>query len=361
MTYYIKQSKLEHIIEYIKVNYPTLNLITFKMAATLNNNIKAQAKDVLAIFQDKFKIEYDSIDLTKLHCPKPSSRTIPGKDSNQTYSGSACEYISGEINGKPTYQEFRFQGPPLYSKFGISQMVDKNNGNVSYSIYSPLPMADEDINFFVTETLTGLHETMCQFTGKYAEDIGKPNLTADGAKSMIPELFKYRKDKVTNKLHKDRDPFLYSKLLSRGMDGRDGTVFVGIGDKKIIPWYKLENVEMKFIPVYSLGFYAGGMGISFPMKMVEAVVLFYRNTNATSSQADTIEKYKDQYMEEYKKSLEAMANMAVGDGLGDNESTLGSLQHTEATVLVSKEVGENDGEESTAPAKAPPTRTRQLR
>lgn len=323
------------------------------MAATLTENIKAPAKDVLAIFQDKFKIKYDEIDLTKLHCPKPSSRTIPGKDSNQTYLGSSCEYISGEVNGKPTYQEFRFEGPPLYSKFGVSQLVDKKTGNVSYSIYSPLPMADEDINFFVTETLDGLHETMCQFTGKYAEDIGKPNLTAEGAKSMIPQLYKYKKDKVTNKLHRDRDPFLYSKLNLGG----DRTVFVGVGDKKIIPWYKLENVEMKFIPIYSLGFYAGGMGISFPMKMVEAVVLFYRKTNATSSQADTIEKYKDQYMDEYKKSLEAMANMAMGDGLEDNESTLGTLQLTEPSATE-----KNVEEENTTPIKTPTTRTtRQIR
>ncbi len=283
-----------------------------------------QTKPQKAIFSDKFKVNYDDINLSSVFCPKPSTRQIPGKETNQTYLGASAEYKIKEENEKPEYEEFRFQGPILYSKFGISQLVDETTKNISYSIYSPLPQNDDDIKFFTHETLEGLHETMCDFVAKYAEDIGKPGFkNIDVAKGSIPKLYKYKKDKVTNKFYYERDPFMYNKLSV----GADRTVFVDL-EGNIIPWSRLENVEMKFIPIYTLGFYSGGMGISFPMKTVEATVLFYRKANVTSSQADTIDKYKDQYMEEYKRSLESMSRLSTGDGLKENESTLGGLQQS---------------------------------
>lgn len=306
----------------------------------------APREPVKAVFdKNKFKIDYDQIELDKLHCPRPSAKSIPGKkDSGQTYLGSSCEYVNGELNEKPTYTEFRFQGPIMSSKVGIKDMVDEKTQNVSYAIYTPLPQSDEDIRFFTRETLDGLHDRMCEFAVLYAEDIGKPEMTLEGAKSMIPKLYKYRKDKITNKFLKDKDPFISNKLVN----GYNRTLFVGL-DGHVIPWPKLMEKEMKFIPVYSLGFYSGGMGITFPMKMVEAIVLSFADSGSTSCQEDTIAKYRDQYMEEYKKSIEAMSKMAMGDGLADNESTLGLVQQTAAPARMAITTENPEGETSDHP------------
>lgn len=162
-------------------------------------------------------------------------------------------------------------------------------------------------------------------------------------------MYKYKKDKASGEYYTDRDPHVYNKLTT----GFDKTVFVGL-DGAIIPWPKLQNVEMKFVPIYTLGLYKGGAVISYPFKVTEAVVLFYRQTNATSSQQDTIENLKEEYMEEYRQSLEAMSKIKLGensDGLADNPSTLGEL--SEEKIEEEPEVKE----EVVTPKRAPPRKT----
>lgn len=322
------------------------------MASTM---IRTQ-EQISAIFENRHKVAYDQMDLDAIFCPKPSAKKIPGNETQQ-YLSSNCEYrINPITDEKPEYVDFRFEGPVLYSKFGVTQMVDKDRGTTSYSIYSPLPQSDENIAFFTHTTLDSLHDRMCEYAYEYRQVIGKPQLTKEGAKSMIPQLYKYKKDKATNEYYYDRDPHIYSRLNMTG----DRTVFVGM-DGKVIPFYKLESVEMKYVPVYSLGFYCGGMGISFPMKMVEAIVLYYRKSNATSSQADTIEKYKDEFMEEYKRSLEAMSKMALNDGLKDNESTLGDIQQNALPPPRDQNVGNSDQESLTQGNTQPLPQSRSIR
>lgn len=280
-----------------------------------------------AVFKDKNNIPFEEVDFNKIHCACPSSKQIPGKDKNQEYLGSTAEYECGRTEaGAPIYKEFRFQGPKMHTRFGISKMTDEKTGDTSYSIYTLLDQSKPELKDF-RDFLEDLHDTMCEFIEKYANNLGKPDgYNKAVAKVSIGTLYKFKKDKITKVLHKDKDPFLYNKLKA----GFEKTIFVGM-DKKIIPWSNLYgDVIMEFVPVYTIGIYSGGMGLSFPMKMVEALVLYYRKDDVTSGQSSTIEKYKADYLEEYRKSFETLklsiaSSAESSSGPSTNESTLGEL------------------------------------
>lgn len=300
-----------------------------------------------AIFNDKFKVKWNKVDIERLYVGTPEDRQIPGKDSAQKYAACAAEYmINEDLEGEdpPAYEDFRMEGPVLYSKYGISEMKDDKTGQLSFSIYAPLPVSkDPDAKAFVAK-LDDIYERMSQYVEQYRVKLGRSTFKAEGAEAAgISKLYKYRKDKASGEFYTDRDPHIYNKLATGG----EKTIFVGL-DGAIIPWEKLKNVEMKFVPIYTLGLYKGGSVISYPFKVAEALVLFYRSSNASSSQLDTIESLKEAYMNEYLQSIQAMNEISTkDDGLVENKSTLGDVEDKAITH-------EEAQEEEELPATPPP-------
>lgn len=290
-----------------------------------NNQVITKMNDVPinATFSKKFKVDYRDLEFDRLYCPVPTSKQIPGKGANQTYMGSSCEYQINDLEAeKPIYEEFRLEGPPMYSKYGIGEMVDQTDGSKSYTIYTPLSSSNENLSFFKNTTLDNIHDVMCEYVAKYASYIGKSNsYTKQVALGSISNLYRYPKDKITKQIQMNREPFLNNRVT---IAGDNATIFIDL-DKKIVPWRKLMGMEMMFVPLYTLGLYSGGMGVSFPFRMVECVVLWYRPRNITSSQADTAEKYRQQYYDDYKRSLEVLTSRdsLVSNMPDNNESTLG--------------------------------------
>jgi hypothetical protein len=316
-----------------------------------------------AIFHSKFKVNWKDVDVSRLCVPVPEDKQIPGKDANQKYLSCNAEYITSEDvdSETPIYEEFRMEGPIMYSRYGITHMEDEKTHALSYSIYSPLPVSkDPEAKAFV-DKLDEIYARMSDYVEEYRVKLGRATFKAEGAEAAgISKLYKYKKDKASGEYHTDRDPHIYNKLTT----GFNKTVFVGL-DGSIIPWKKLEEVEMKFVPIYSLGLYKGGVVIAYPFKVVEAVVLFFRQTNATSSQQDTVEKLKEEYLREYQQSIEAMSKVTLesGDGLTENKSTLGDVgdpappsTSNAITHEPDPEPKEEDKEEAPVPAsrKAPP-------
>jgi hypothetical protein len=335
------------------------------MAATNQTNqviTKMNEHSISATFTKKFKIDYRDLEHERIHCPAPTSKQIPGKGANQTYMGAAVEYQVNDLDAKkPLYEEFRMEGPPSYSKYGIGELVDEKDGSKSYSIYTPLPSTNENLSYFKTTTLDGLHDTMCEYVEQYASYLGKSEaFTKQVAAASIPHFYRYPKDKITKQVQRNREPFLNNRVT---IAGDNATIFIDL-DKKIIPWRKLMGMEMMFVPLYSLGLYSGGMGLSFPFRMVECTVIWYRPRNVTSSQEDTVEKYKQQYYEEYKKSLEILSSRdSLVTNIPENtDNTLGIVSRTNNPEGEDKGKEEEEKKVTTPPkqeevkAKPPPKR-----
>jgi hypothetical protein len=288
-----------------------------------------------AKFEKRHLVKYDEFEPDRLYLPPPESKAIPGMD-NQKYQASTFQYRINDLDEeKPVYVDFRLEGPIMEANYGIGKLVDKKTGKVSHSIYTHLPISsNEDIKFFVEETCDTLFAIGCDFVESYKDKLGlrsfKSNDGEGGRNAGWSQLYKYRKDKNTDEYLYDQDPVFYNRLI----EGINRTIFVGV-DGKVIPWSALMSndpnvgIYIKFVPIYSLGFYKGGGSPSFPIKMVEAVVLKFGKKEVTSSAQDTIERFKEKYMEDYKKSIDALKSIDLGDGLSENNSTLGSLQKTD--------------------------------
>lgn len=310
---------------------------TLTMAATNQVITKMENMSVKATFTDKFKVDYRDLELDRLHCPVPTSKQIPGKGANQTYMNATCEYQVNDLDAeKAVYEEFRLEGPPMYSKYGIGEMIDQTDGSKSYTIYTPLSGTNDNLTHFKNVTLDGIHDVMCEYVAKYASYIGKSNsYTKQVALGSITALYRYPKDKITKQIQMNREPFINNRVT---IAGDNATIFIDL-DKKIVPWRKLMGMEVMFVPLYSLGLYSGGMGVSFPFRMVECLVLWYRPRNVTSSQADTADKYREKYYEDYKKSLEVLSSRdSLPNNIPEtNETTLGGVSRTEEPVKEEKQ------------------------
>lgn len=257
-----------------------------------------KAKSQNAVFVERFFIDFDEIDLNNLFSFAPSPQGEEGAMASQ-------DMYKYEKDGKTSDEVFTFRGPPIISRYGITAKENEKTGTKSYAIYSTLDVHRDEKQKKFADFLDKLFERKAEIFESHRVKFGMPKFSAAAIDSTgVNRYVKYPKDENTQEEFRDRNPYFGSKLIPWF---KQRTMFVGI-DKKAIPWAQLMNVEMCFVPLYTCGYHKGGMGLSFPMKMKEAVVLYYRKVDNNSSQEKTIDEYRDQYMEEYRRGLLTIEN-----------------------------------------------------
>lgn len=265
----------------------------------INNDallLNPEAKPEDAVFVNKFYVDFSEVDTEKIFAYPPQ---MQGEQNKALVS---TDMYKVEKDGNSIEEEFAFRGPPLITHFGISQKENEQTGTKNYAIYTTLAGSRDPKQKEFVKFLEKLYDRKAAIAEEHRVRFGLPKFTAAGADEKILRYVKYTKDEATQQVYYDRDPYFASKLVPWF---KQRTMFVGL-DGKVIPWARLMNVEMCFVGTYTCGYHKGGLGLNFPMKMKEAVVLYYRKVENNSSQEKTIEEYRDKYMEEYRKGLQTI-------------------------------------------------------
>lgn len=256
--------------------------------------LNPDAKPEDAVFVNKFFLDFSEVKVENIFAYPPQ---VQG-EKNKAYVSTDMYKVAKE-DGSYMEEELTFRGPPLISNYGISQKENEQTGTKNYAIYTTLAGSRDPKQKQFIEFLDKLYDRKAQIAEEHRLRFGMPKFTAETADEKIIRYAKYPKDEATQQVYTDRDPYFASKLIPWF---KQRTMFVGL-DGKVIPWARLMNVEMCFVGVYTCGYHKGGLGLNFPMKMKEAIVLYYRKVENNSSQERTIEEYRDKYMEEYRKGL----------------------------------------------------------
>lgn len=204
-------------------------------------------------------------------------------------------------------REFRFEGPELTSKYGLSENPAPNDPKkMTYSIGVMLSRSNP-VEAALIKFLIDFRKQNYDLIHPIRGKVGVPKLTDETFKSILS----YRKDPDTKLEMLDSDPTWYINLFRRGKPGYEVSSLFTDFNGKAIDWSLLKSATMKFIPLISVkGMTSTAGKVSIKMEMVSAVVTGIEPAGMQSTQNETIDRLKNANPQLASQVEAQLANMA---------------------------------------------------
>lgn len=242
-------------------------------------NVKNQTSKTMETMTEtktrKPYIKFDEYDPSKYTFKEKKQEEIKGTPHKLWRLNTVYDYEDGSAP-----REFKFEGPELTSRYGISQMTSAE-GKVSYSIGCVLSRKDE-VESQLIEFLGNFRSQNYKIVDSMKKDVGARDLGDNTFKKM----FHFKKDVEDEAT---ADPTWYINLF---WAGSYKSLFTDL-EEKPIDWKLLENATVKFIPVIvvkGITVLGGGKNVGIKMQMESAIVTSIEPLGTRSSQGDTIKK-----------------------------------------------------------------------
>ncbi|AYV86286.1 MAG: hypothetical protein Solumvirus3_22 [Solumvirus sp.] len=260
---------------------------------------------------------------------KATQKSVKGDEKTKYITGPIA-YNFGAAD-KPVLNEFLIDLCPLKAR-GIDSK-QKNDGSKppkpipGVFEHSVMVLYDQNVQEQKEcfEMWHALYKDSCDFVSTCPEDFNKSKFSYEDAfdKGFKPPC-NYPADKTTKKLDKTRSPAHWLKCYERKTPfGNERTLFSGL-DGKPVPWEKLRNVDMTFVPrMHVKSLYGNGNNISIQIEMRSAVIIDIKARNTQNDQTDVIEsllKSNPELLDKVSKQLEGLTlNSTVSTASSDKQ------------------------------------------
>lgn len=271
-------------------------------------------------------VNYTDVDINNISYNSPETKPIPNQPG-QSYSQIMLNFNYG-TEEMSQIDNFYLQFPLLTSN-GIIEKTEAN-GKTSYSMYSMLPLNNQEVNKFI-EIFDKIYNKTVDILAANKGPLKLYNFTKEMAPAVYKNPIYYPRDKVSGERLPGRSPSMYFKLFKRT---DDKTLFTDLQGNQI-DWKLLNNVDMKYIPLIQIEkIYVGAGKPSLQLKMVSAIVTELTPRNGISRQATTIETYNKIHPEAEKRLSDQIAKLTMErQDLLNKTNTIQTTQQTNNTTV----------------------------
>lgn len=236
-------------------------------------------------------ITYENFDETMLSCSLPEKKQVP--NSKETYYHIMPYLYNYGTKDNRFLGEFFLEGCELTSTRGI---ISKPNpqGRIEHSILCKFDDSDENKKFL--SVFDKIFKVSANFLFKNKGTVKMPLFN-----EMMAEAtgFKYPiykpTDSITGEVDDSKSSSIFFKLFSRGTVNKEQTLFTDL-NKKPIPWFLLNDVTIKFIPLlhFKRTFIGGNGRALIQIEMESAIITSIIACGSLTKQISTIDKLNQQ-------------------------------------------------------------------